>query len=103
MGTGFLEAVYQEVLEKEFDAQKIPFQRQVKLKLFYEGKPLKKYFVADFVCFDEIILEIKSAVFLHKNTEAQTINYLKSTNKQVGLLINFGKKSLVWKRFVNTH
>lgn len=102
MGAGFLESVYQEVLEKEFAVQEIPYERQVKLKLFYEGKPLKKYFVADFVCFDEIILEIKATVFLHKDTEAQTINYLKSINKQVGLLINFGQKSLVWKRFVNT-
>lgn len=102
MGNGFLESVYQEILEKEFTIQEIPFERQVKLKLFYEGKPLKKYFIADFLCFDEIILEIKSAVFLHKDTEAQTINYLKSTNKQVGLLVNFGQKSLVWKRFVNT-
>jgi len=102
MGAGFLESVYQEVLEKEFTAQEIPFTRQVKLKLFYEGKALKKYFIADFVCYEKIILEIKAANFLHKDTEAQTINYLKSTNKQVGLLINFGQKSLVWKRFINT-
>ena len=102
MGAGFLESVYQEVLEKEFTAQEIPFARQVKLKLFYEGKALKKYFVADFVCYKKVILEIKAANFLHKDTEAQIINYLKSTNKQVGLLINFGQKSLVWKRFINT-
>ena len=102
MGSGFLESVYQEVLEKEFSAQEIPFEKQKKLNLFYNKVPLKKFFIADFVCYKEIILEIKAASLLHKNMEAQVINYLKSTNISVGLLINFGQKSLTWKRFVNT-
>lgn len=102
LGSGFLESVYQEALEKEFRSQKIDIQRQVKLKLMYDGQPMKKYFVADFLCYDKVLLEIKAASFLVKDVEAQVINYLKSTELPVGLLINFGQKSLVWKRFVNT-
>ena len=64
---------------------------------------MKKYFIADFVCFDKIVVEIKAASFLHQSTEAHTINYLKSTNYKLGLLINFGQSSLVWKRFINTN
>lgn len=102
LGSGFLESVYQEVLAKEFRKEEIPFTQQQKLNLFYEGEKLNKYFNADFVCFDKIILEIKSVSFLNKNLESQIINYLKATNKEVGLLINFGEKSLKWKRFINS-
>jgi len=102
LGAGFLEAVYHEALEKELSTQKIPFQTKKKLKVYYNDKPLKKYFIADFIAFEKIVIEIKAASFLHRNNEAQTINYLKSTNLPVGLLINFGQASLVWKRFVNT-
>ena len=102
LGSGFLESVYQEVLEKEFTKEEIPFQKEVKLNLFYEGEKLNKYFKADFLCYDKIIVEIKSVSFLNKNLESQVINYLKATNKEIGLLINFGEKSLKWKRFINT-
>ncbi len=102
LGSGFLESVYQEALEKEFKSQQINFQRQLKLKLIYDGQPMKKFFVADFVCYDKILVEIKAASFLVKDAEAQVINYLKSTELPLGLLINFGQKSLVWKRFINT-
>lgn len=102
LGSGFLESVYQEVLAKEFKKEKIPFQEQKKLNLFYEGERLDKYFKADFLCYDQIIIELKSVAFLSKNLESQVINYLKATNKEVGLLINFGEKSLKWKRFINT-
>ncbi|HET7361193.1 MAG TPA: GxxExxY protein [Salinimicrobium sp.] len=102
LGAGFLESVYHEALEKEFETQKVAFETKKKLMVFYNDKPLNKYFIADFVCFKKIIIEIKAATFLHKDTEAQTINYLKSTNYPVGLLINFGQSSLTWKRFINT-
>ena len=103
LGSGFLESVYQEALEKEFGSQQIEFQRQLKLRLMYDGQTMKKYFVADFVCYEKILLEIKAANFLVKEAEAQVINYLKSTELPLGLLINFGQKSLMWKRFINTH
>lgn len=79
LGNGFLESVYQEVLAKEFDREGIPFKQQEKLSLFYENEKLDKYFRADFVCYDKIILEIKSVGFLVKAQEAQVINYLKAT------------------------
>jgi len=102
LGAGFLESVYHEALEKEFEIQKVNFDSKKKLQVYYNGAPLQKYFIADFICFDKIVVEIKAASFLHKDTEAQTINYLKSTNYQLGLLINFGQSSLTWKRFINT-
>lgn len=102
LGAGFLESVYHEALEKEFKIQKVNFDSKKKLQVYYNDAPLQKYFIADFICFDNIIVEIKAASFLHKDTEAQTINYLKSTNYPLGLLINFGQSSLTWKRFINT-
>ncbi len=103
LGSGFLESVYEEALKRELEKEEIPFQTQKKLKVFYDGSELSKYFIADFVCYEKIILEIKSVSFLNKNLESQVINYLKATNKEVGLLINFGEKSLKWKRFINTN
>ncbi len=102
LGPGFLEAVYEEALEKEFQIQKVKFDSKKKLQVYYNEAPLQKYFIADFICFDNIVVEIKAVSFLHKGTEAQTINYLKSTNYPLGLLINFGQSSLTWKRFINT-
>ena len=101
MGIGFLEAVYCEVLEKEFIKNNIPYQREVKLGLYFNGDKLEKKYKADFLCFDNIILEIKSVSYLHENFTKQTINYLKATNKKLGILINFGEKSLKYKRIVN--
>lgn len=101
LGSGFLEAVYNEVLEKEFIKNDIPYKKEVKLDLFYNGEKLNKKYKADFVCFDSIILEIKSVSFLHENFSRQTLNYLKATNKKLGLLINFGEKSLKHKRIIN--
>ncbi len=102
LGSGFLESVYQEALEKQFIKENIPYQRQQKLHIIFNNEKLKKYFMADFVCYDSIILEIKSASFLHPDNSKQVINYLKATDFKVGLLINFGQPSLKWKRFINT-
>lgn len=102
LGPGFLESVYHEALEKEFNTQNIAFETKRKIQVFYNDLPLKKYFIADFICFDNIIVEIKATSFLHESAQAQTINYLKSTNIPLGLLINFGQSSLTWKRFINT-
>jgi len=102
LGNGFLESVYEEALEREFIKRNIPYLRQHKLSLFYDGKPMDKYFKADFLCYQSIILEIKAVSFLIKDMQKQTINYLHSSNMQVGLLINFGESSLKWKRFINT-
>ena len=100
LGNGFLEAVYSEVLEKEFVKNNIPYQREVKLDLFFNGEKLDKKYKADFICFDNIILEIKAVSFIHENFTKQTLNYLKATDKKLGLLINFGEKSLKYKRII---
>lgn len=101
LGNGFLEAVYCEALEKEFIKNNIPYQREVKLDLFFNGEKLDKKYKADFICFDNIILEIKAVSFIHENFTKQTLNYLKATDKKLGLLINFGEKSLKYKRIIN--
>lgn len=101
LGNGFLEAVYCEVLEKEFVKNNIPYKREVKLDLFFNGEKLDKKYKADFICFDNIILEIKVVSFIHENFTKQTLNYLKATDKKLGLLINFGEKSLKYKRIIN--
>ena len=101
LGNGFLEAVYCEVLEKEFVKKNIPYKREVKLDLFFNGEKLDKKYKADFICFDNIILEIKAVSFIHENFTKQTLNYLKATDKKLGLLINFGEKSLKYKRIIN--
>jgi GxxExxY protein len=102
LGSGFLESVYQEALAKELSKAKIPFKQQEKLNIYYDNEILKKYFMADFVCYDKIIVEIKATYFLTEKMNQQVINYLKSTNFEVRLLLNFGEKSLKWKRFINT-
>jgi len=103
LGAGFLEAVYQIALEKEFTSQNIPFSSQVKLPVFYEGESLGKYYVADFICYEKIVVEIKSASFISEPQEKQLINYLKATGKELGILVNFGAKSLQYKRVINSH
>lgn len=101
MGAGFLEAVYQEALETEFELQKIPFTSQAKLNVYYGDKKLKKFYIADFVCYNDIVIEIKSVSNLPKAHYSQLLNYLKATNSRLGILVNFGESSLIYKRILN--
>jgi GxxExxY protein len=89
-GCGFLEAVYQECLAIEFAHHGIPFHSQRELDLFYRGRKLSQNYKPDFVCFDKIIVEIKAAKNIAVEHKAQVMNYLKATNCELGLLINFG-------------
>ena len=100
LGNGFLEAVYQDALEREFQYIKIPYKREVKLPVYYRGEQLNSYYQADFICFDSVIVELKALQRLSGNEEAQVINYLKASNLHRALLINFGTKSLQYKRLV---
>ena len=100
LGKGFLESVYQESLGLEFNKRQIPFSKEKTLELFYKGDKLSKYFVADFICFEKIVLELKSVSGLTNEHEAQVFNYLKATQMNLALLINFGGKSLEYKRIV---
>jgi len=90
MGCGFLEAVYQECLAKEFTRQNIPFSAQVELRLSYKGEQLIQTYKPDFVCFDKIIVELKAVKDLASEHKAQLLNYMKATNMKLGLLVNFG-------------
>lgn len=90
MGPGFLEAVYQECLCKEFTQRKIPFREQVNLQLSYKGERLEQSYAPDFVCYDKIIVEIKGIRELAPEHRAQLINYLKATKLELGFLVNFG-------------
>ena len=102
MGSGFLEAVYQECLEREFQARGIPFQSQQELVLHYKGSPLKQTFKLDFVCYDKIIVEIKGVSIIHADHQTQIINYLTATNFKLGFLANFGAHPQIQiERFAN--
>ena len=101
LGSGFLESVYSEALEIEFRKTEIPYQREKRLPVFYEDLKMKKYFVADFVCFESIILELKATKFTTEADFKQTLNNIKATHFQLGILINFGTPSLTYKRILN--
>lgn len=90
LGCGFLEAVYQECLEKELSAKGIPFRSQPELTLNYKGQRLQQTYKPDLICYDRIILELKAVKDISPEHKAQVINYLKATNLKLGLLINFG-------------
>lgn len=103
LGPGFLESVYEEALQRESISRKIPHQTQVRLPVYYKGVKLDKEFIADYIAYDTIVVEIKCIPRLTKIEEAQILNYLKATGLQVGLLINFGSKGkLEWKRYIRT-
>ena len=103
LGGGFLEPVYQEALELEFNHLSIPYEREKSLSITYRGKKLLKHYVADFLCFDEIILELKAVKGLLPEHEAQVVNYLKAGQLKLGLLVNFGTKRLQSKRLVRLY
>ena len=100
LGPGFLEAVYQEALAIELAERNISFKRECSLPILYKGKELTSSYRADFVCFDEIIVELKTVEHFDKNHLAQVLNYLKATGLKVGVLINFKNNSLEFKRVV---
>ena len=89
LGSGFLEAVYQEALEIELRKGAIPFEAQSSIQIMYDGFPLKHSYIADFVCFNKIIVEIKAVSQLANEHKAQVLNYLAATGFQLGLLVNF--------------
>ncbi len=92
LGRGFLEAVYQEVLEIELQERGIPSEAQKPLAIHYKGRKLRKEYVADLICYGQIIVELKALDHLSKKEEAQILNYLKATGLRVGLLLNFGSE-----------
>ena len=100
LGGGFLEAVYGDALELEFQERGIPYEREKELRIHYKDKVLPHFYKADFLCFDSIVVELKAIDDLTPQNQAQLLNYLAATKCKVGLLLNFGKNSLQKKRFV---
>jgi len=101
-GSGYLEAVYQECLVMELEDNKVPLKEKPPLTFYYKTRQLKQKYEPDFFCFDEIIVEIKAVKTLTDQHRKKIINYLKSTGKELGILINFGHHPKVqYERFVN--
>ena len=100
LGHGFLEAVYQEALADEFLRRGIPFEREFEIPIAYKEKRLSVSYRADFLCYGEVVVELKALASLTTVDEAQLLNYLKATKIGRGLLLNFGAPSLQYKRRV---
>ena len=101
LGHGFLEAVYQEALEREFKSRGIPYEREKELAIFYKGELLEQTYKADFICYEDIIVELKAVAMLQDSHRSQVYNYLRATKNKLGLLINFGNSDgLEWERKV---
>lgn len=98
LGRGFLEPVYQEALALEFTSRGIPFVEQKLMPIVYKGQNLEKRYLADFVAYDKIVIEIKAVDRINQVHEAQLLNYLKASNIKLGLLINFNSSRLEWIR-----
>jgi len=90
LGDGFLEAIYQEALAYEFGLRGIPFEEQRRLPVFYKEHRLNKGYFADFLCYGQVIVEIKALSALSPVDWSQIMHYLKASGMRIGLLINFG-------------
>ena len=101
LGLGFLESVYEEALAIEFELKNIPHERQKSIDVFYKNK-CAKHFVCDFLAYGEIIVETKAIKEITDIEVAQVLNYLKAGKFSLGLILNFGSKSLKVKRVINT-
>lgn len=97
---GHSEKVYGDALEYEFQKNEIPYNRELRYSIAYKDIVLPSYYFADFVVFDEIILELKAITALSTSEIKQTLNYLAASKNKLGLLINFGEDSLKYKRII---
>ena len=102
LGCGLLEIVYKDALEIEFRNHNIPYQREREFSIEYKGIILPHKFYADFIVYDDIILEVKSVKEISNDHLAQTLNYMKLAETQIGIIANFQNKSLVHKRLINS-
>ena len=97
LGMGFLELVYHDALNVELELRGIPYETEKPIAITYKGQPLERSYKADLVCFDTIVVELKSVEQLKAEHTAQLLNYLKATGMPMGILINFGEKPLRYK------
>ena len=97
LGRGFAELVYHEALNIELGLRGIPFESEKLITITYKGHLLDRTYKADLVCFDKIVVELKSVEILKTEHTAQLLNYLKATKLPLGILINFGETPLKYK------
>jgi len=102
LGAGFLELFYKDALAIEFAARRIPFRSEVPTGIEYKGRPLRGTYHIDFVCFDEVVLEVKARSNIGPADHAQVLSYLASSKLETGLLLNFGGAKLEHRRFIRT-
>jgi GxxExxY protein len=100
LGSGFLEVVYQDAFEIELTNKNIPYKREFALPIYYKNIKMNRLYRVDFLCFDKIIVEIKSVNNIVEEFYAQVMHYLKATKLKLGLIINFGETSLKVKRII---
>ncbi|MFH1883658.1 MAG: GxxExxY protein [Planctomycetota bacterium] len=102
LGAGFVESVYEESLAIEFGLRKIPYERQRPIDIIYKGR-VAKHFICDFIVYGKIIVELKAIKEISDIEQAQVLNYLKSSELNLGLLLNFGSSSLEVKRLIDSN
>jgi GxxExxY protein len=100
LGSAFLEPVYQEALAIEFGKRKIPYTKEHRLEIFYKDAKLDKKYYADFLCYSQIVVELKACSGLNDQHTAQALNYLSALKLDLALLVNFGTPRLQWKRVI---
>lgn len=100
LGNSFLEPVYQEALALEFQKRSIPFSKEHRLEIYYKEVLLDKKYFADFLCYDQIVVELKACSGLNAQHTAQALNYLSALKLRMALLVNFGTPRLQWKRVI---
>ncbi|MFH7004167.1 GxxExxY protein [Flavobacterium bizetiae] len=100
LGPSLLEIVYKDALEIKFKENNIPFEREKEYSIEYKGKVLPHKFYADFIINEDIVLEVKAIKEFSSENIAQILNYIKLSNSEVGLLVNFQTKSLQYKRYI---
>ncbi|MCC6627260.1 MAG: GxxExxY protein [Chloroflexi bacterium] len=103
LGPGFLEGVYHEALAIELTERGVPFVHEHDLPVAYKGHQLACAYRADFICYDDVIVELKALREMGGIEEAQVLNYLKASGHERGLLLNFGRLSLEFKRLIFSH
>jgi len=100
LGNAFLEPVYQEALSIELKKQHIPYEQEKQLEIYYRGHLLNKKYIADFLCYHQIVVELKATISLTDDHTAQALNYLSALKLRMALLVNFGTSKLQWKRVI---
>lgn len=101
LGQGFMESVYGDALEHEFKKRGIPYEREPQYQVTYDGEVLKHIFQPDFVCYGRVVVELKAVKELDDGNREQCINYIHASQSDLGLLVNFRAKSLIYERYPN--